>query len=174
MNNLAVLDSTPLILLAKIGRLDILKPLFNKIYIPEAVYNETVTRGKNLHLPDAYIIEKATKDWINRTQVAPEIDTEYIYLDVNTRLGEGEKQALKLCKQLDAIYFIADDKEARKVARILNIKPVGTLGLVIQALKIAAITKKETETIVDDLINAGLRIDVALYRKILDIIESTP
>ncbi len=174
MNNLPTSsDSTPIILLAKIGRLDLLKNIFNNIYIPEAVYKEAVTQGKNLHLPDAYIIEKATRTWIHETQVTPEIDIEYNYLDPNLRLGEGEKQALKLCKQLNAINFIADDKEARKVSKILNLKPIGTLGVIIQALKLAVITKKETETIIDDLINAGLRIDTSLYRRILDIIEST-
>jgi hypothetical protein len=174
MNNLAASDSTPLILLAKIGRLDILKDLFTKIYIPEAVYYETVTQGKILHLPDAYIIEKATRTWINKTQVTPEIDAEYIYLDANTRLDEGEKQALKLCKQLNAIYFITDDKEARKVSKILNIRAIGTCGTVIQACRLEYITKKETLQIIDDLIHAGLRIDVTLYRRIVNIIESTP
>jgi len=168
----AVSDSTPLILLAKIGRLELLKTIFNNIYIPEAVTNKVVTKGKNLNQPDAYIIEKATKTWIHETPVTNEINTEYIYLDTNTRLDEGEKQALKLCKQLNAPYFIADDKEARKVAKLLNIKPIGTLGVTIQALKNGAITQKEAENIVDDVITSGLRIDTTLYKKILDIIES--
>jgi uncharacterized protein len=172
--NKAVSDSTPLILLAKIGRLELLKTLFNNIYIPEAVTNEVITKGKTLNQPDAYIIEKATKTWIHETPVNNETNTEYSYLDTNTRLDEGEKQALKLCKQLNALYFIADDKEARKVAKILNIKPIGTLGITIQALKIGAITQKEAENIVDDLIAIGLRIDTTLYKKILEIIESTP
>ena len=171
--NKAVSDSTPLILLAKIGRLELLKTLFNNIYIPEAVTNEVVTKGKALNQPDAYIIEKATKTWIHETPVTTEINIEYSYLDTNTRLDEGEKQALKLCKQLNALYFIADDKEARKVAKLLNIKPIGTLGIIIQALKIGAITQKEAENIVDDLITSGLRIDTTLYKKILEIIEST-
>ena len=171
--NKTVSDSTPLILLAKIGRLDLLKTLFTNIYIPKAVYKEVVTQGITLHLPDAYIIEKATRAWIHITQITPEIDAEYSYLDTNTRLDEAEKQALKLCKQITATSFIADDKEARKVAKMLSIKPVGTLGTVIRARKLGLITKRETEAIIDDLINSGLRIDIALYKKILDVIEST-
>lgn len=172
--NKTVSDSTPLILLATIGRLPLLKTLFNNIYIPKAVYNEVVTQGITLHLPDAYIVEKAARTWIHETQVTPEINAEYSYLESNTRLDEGEKQALKLCKQLTATSFIADDKEARKVAKMLSIKPVGTHGAVIQALKLGFITKRETKAIVDDLINSGLRIDIALYKKILDVIESIP
>jgi uncharacterized protein len=170
----AVSDSTPLILLAKIGRLELLKTIFTNIYIPEAVNNEVVTQGKTLNQPDAYIIEKATKTWIHETPITPKINTEYSYLDTNTRLDEGEKQALKLCKQVNTPYFIADDKEARKVAKILNIKPIGTLGVTIQAIKIGDITQKEAENILNDHITMGLRIDTTLYKKILDIIESTP
>jgi len=45
-------------------------------------------------------------------------------LDENDRIGQGEKQASRLCKQLNADTFIVDDKEARRVARILKIRPI--------------------------------------------------
>ena len=41
-----VCDSTVLIGLAKIGKLDLLKQIYEEVYIPEAVYTEVVTRGK--------------------------------------------------------------------------------------------------------------------------------
>ncbi|MBC7090737.1 MAG: hypothetical protein H5T50_02330 [Nitrososphaeria archaeon] len=46
----AVSNSTPLIYFAKIGRLDVLRVVFDKIFIPEAVFEETVIRGKHLTL----------------------------------------------------------------------------------------------------------------------------
>ncbi|GAI06844.1 unnamed protein product, partial [marine sediment metagenome] len=51
-----VSDSTPLIYLGKIGRLDIIRDVFQKIYIPEAVFDEAVTQGKALNMSDASII----------------------------------------------------------------------------------------------------------------------
>jgi hypothetical protein len=45
---IAVSNSTPLIALAKINRLDLLKDYFGKIYIPEEVYDEVVRRGGDL------------------------------------------------------------------------------------------------------------------------------
>ena len=162
-----VSDSTPLILLAKIGRLGILKDLFKMIYIPEAVFNETVSQGKTLHLPDAYIIEKTVGVWIMKTRVTPEIDAEYRFIDTNTRLGRGEIEALKLCKQLNATYFLSDDNEARKTSKILGIKPIGTCGTVIQAHRQDYITKKEALQTIDDLIHAGLRLNIILYKRIL-------
>jgi len=167
----AVSDSTPLIYLAKIGRLDIIRDVFQKIYVPEAVIDEAVTQGKALNMSDASIIEKAVGTWIIKERVEPEVDAEYSFLDNNTRLGNGEKEALKLCKQLDAAYFIADDREARRVSSILNIKPIGTCGTVVQAFRQGSITKKEALRVIDDLVKVGFRISSTLYRKILDELE---
>jgi len=167
----AVSDSTPLIYLAKIGRLDIIRDVFQKIYVPDAVYDEAVTQGKALNMSDASIIEKAVGTWVIKESLEPEVDAEFRFLDNNTRLGSGEREALKLCKQLDAAYFIADDREARRVSRILNIKPIGTCGTVIQAFRQGSITKKEALQIIDDLVKVGFRISSTLYRKILDELE---
>ena len=167
----AVSDSTPLIYLAKIGRLDIIRDVFQKIYVPEAVIDEAVTQGKALNMSDASIIEKAVGTWIIKERVEPGVDAEYSFLDNNTRLGNGEKEALKLCKQLDAAYFIADDREARRVSSILNIKPIGTCGTVVQAFRQGSITKKEALRVIDDLVKVGFRISSTLYRKILDELE---
>lgn len=40
---------------------------------------------------------------------------------------------MKLCKQLNADLFIADDKEARRVAKIMKVKTLGACGILIQA-----------------------------------------
>jgi len=168
-----VIDSTPLIYLAKIGRLDILKEVSSEIYIPEAIHNETVTEGKSLNISDAYIIEKAIGKWITRKQVDPRIKEELGFLDSNPKLGTGEKEALMLCKQLKARYLIADDKEARRVSRILKIKPIGTCGILIQAHRQGIIEKEETLQILDDLVTKGFRISISVYNQIRDELNIT-
>ena len=55
-----VSNSSPLIHLAKIGQLDLLKCFFDEIIVPEAVYNECVVEGKDRE--DAKKIEKT--EWI--------------------------------------------------------------------------------------------------------------
>jgi predicted nucleic acid-binding protein len=163
-----VSDSTPLIYLAKIGRLNLLRGVFEKIYVPEAVFNEAVTQGKELNMSDAFIIEKAVGIWIIKELVEPKVDAEFRFLDTNTKLGSGEQEALKLCKQLNAVYFIADDREARSVSRILNIKPIGTCGILIQTFRQASITEGEALQILDDLVKVGFRISSSVYRRILN------
>ncbi|MEM3713071.1 MAG: DUF3368 domain-containing protein [Thermoproteota archaeon] len=171
MRKIVVSNSTPLIYLSKVGRLNIIKDVFGKVFIPEAVFNEAVIQGKMLKISDAFIIEKAVGDWILREQVKPEISTEYRFLDTNTKLGLGEKEALKLCKQLNAEFFIVDDREARRVSKILRITPIGTFGVIIQAFRQNSITKNEALKTLDDLIKAGLRIDSTLYRMMIKKLE---
>ncbi len=44
-----VLDSSALITLARIGRLDLLRQLTTTVHIPEAVYDEVVQVGQGRH-----------------------------------------------------------------------------------------------------------------------------
>ncbi|MBC7090738.1 MAG: DUF3368 domain-containing protein [Nitrososphaeria archaeon] len=99
------------------------------------------------------------------------MDEGYRFLDTNKRLGLGEKEAIKLCKQLNVKYLIADDKEARRVSKILNITPIGTCSIIVKAYRQRAITRNEAIKILDELLKAGFRIDLELYHKILQKVE---
>ncbi len=162
-----VSNSSPLIYLAKIGRLNLIKKVFGRVWIPEAVFNEAITQGKILKIIDASIIEEAVGHWIFKDRIKPEIDSEYAFLDENDRIGEGEKQALKLCKQLNADFFIVDDKEARRVARILKIRPLGTCGILVQGYRKGLTSANEAEQTLDDLVKAKFRIDPTVYRSVI-------
>lgn len=60
-----VSNSTPLIALSRIGKLDILHILFGSIIIPEAVFHEVVTEGASR--PGANEVQNAT--WIDVQRV---------------------------------------------------------------------------------------------------------
>ena len=167
----AVSNSTPLIHLAKVGRLELLPGVFKRIVVPEAVLNEAVAQGKAIGATDAFLIERAVGDWIAVEHVRPEVDEEYSFIDANARLGAGEREALKLCKQIGAAFFVVDDREARKVSRILNVKPVGTLGVLVEAHRMGLIKKAEALQTLEGLIKAGFRMSVPLYRRVLEELE---
>ena len=46
-----VINSSPLIFLAKLGLLDLLEKLFEEVYITEAVYHETVVKVPDMKRP---------------------------------------------------------------------------------------------------------------------------
>lgn len=164
---IAVSNSSPLIYFAKVGRLEIIRSVFGKVFIPEKVFEEVVIKGKELNISDAFIVERAVGTWIIKEKIKPEIDVEYHFLDTNARLGLGEKEAIKLCKQLNARYLIADDREARRVSKILNIVPVGTCSIIVKCYRQKIITREEAVQILDELLKVGFRISIEVYHKVL-------
>jgi predicted nucleic acid-binding protein len=60
-----VSDASPLISLAKAGKLYLLREIFERVLIEEEVKRETIDRGKVEGAPDALVIEDAVKEgWI--------------------------------------------------------------------------------------------------------------
>ena len=61
---ITISDSSPLILIAKLNQLNLLKELYSEILIPEEVYRETIVKGKEEGYSDAHKIEMALEDYI--------------------------------------------------------------------------------------------------------------
>ena len=59
-----VCNASPIIYLAKIGKLGLLRKLFGEVVITEPVFREVVTVGKSLGRDGAYVIERAVSEWI--------------------------------------------------------------------------------------------------------------
>lgn len=142
-----VCNSSPLVLLPKINRLDMLKTLYKKVIIAKAVYEEVVTRGKEERYGDAFAIEKKTVDFIVVTELKKEFQKEAENLK---HLGKGEAESIALCKQLNSALLI-DDWKSRKIAEMHGIKCRSTLGTILEALKKRIITLSEYEELIKEL-----------------------
>jgi uncharacterized protein len=158
-----VSNSTPLIYLAKIGRLDLLKELFSEVLIPKEVYKEVVERGKSLRIKDAYIVEAAvTQGWIKVVAADP--------VKMPIELDKGEEEALSLAIKLKATVLI-DEVSARSAARLLNLTPRGTIFVLLLALKEEKIVLEEFMQSLNELIDVGFRLKEEVY--VLAIKEAT-
>lgn len=150
-----VSNSTPLIYLAKIGRLDLLKELFGEVLIPKEVYAEVVEKGKALGLKDAYVVEAAvTQGWIKVVVADP--------VEMPIELDKGEEEALSLAKQHKATVLI-DETSARSAARLLDLTPRGTIFVLLLALKEKKIVLDEFMQALNELIDAGFRLKEEVY-----------
>lgn len=118
-----VLDASPLITLARIQRLDVLPLLADTIYIPEAVYVESVTQAGDR--PGHSDIAHA--EWIGRRQVNDQARVTRL----RTQIGWGEAEAIVLVQQLHADAVVLDDATARRVAEQEGCAVVGLLGLLV-------------------------------------------
>ena len=118
-----IVNSTPLIILSKIGELEILKNLYGEIMIPRAVFEE-VTRKNDL------ANEKILKsEWIKIFEVQDKSDRK-IY---QAKLHDGEVEVMMLAKEISADLLIIDDNSAKKFAKFLCFKVTGTLGILLKA-----------------------------------------
>lgn len=151
-----VSNSTSLIYLAKIGKLDLLKVIFGEVLIPNEVFTEVVKKGKSLKRKDAYTVENAiVQGWIRVVQADP--------FEIPIELDKGEEEALSLAKQLKLEIVLVDDISARSAARLLGLTPRGTLFVLLMALKEKHIVFEEFLQALDQLIEQGFRLKEEVY-----------
>jgi len=154
-----VSNSSPLILLAKIGRFDLLRQ-YGNVFIPNAVYTEVCIRGKSL--PGSEEVERAIQEgWIRIRKVKALPELEFL-------LGRGEAEAISLAKSLN-LPILIDDRKGRILARKMNLTVFGTLGVLINAYKHGLIEDFESE--VQKLVNAGIRMSPVLLRKLMEEVK---
>lgn len=158
-----VSDASPLILLAKIGRVDLLKKLYSEVLIPEEVKNE-ITRQEN-----APITSGIREGWIKVEEVV--LSSEVKEIGEKLRLHEGEMYAMSLALRANRKELLADDKLARVAARIIGLRAIGCLGVVIKAYETGDITRNDAVITIQELVKAGLWISPEVLGKVLTSLE---
>jgi len=146
---IVVSDAAPLIQLALSHHLDLLPRLYDVI-IPEEVFDETQHYRE---LPDAMEIAKAVGKWLVVRTVKNRKQVNYL---VAQRLGEGEAEAIVLCKEVGADSLLTSDKYAASKAASLGLKTI-TIGDVIkEAYAAKVLTAHEAIILLETLINQGI------------------
>ena len=149
-------NSSPIIALNNIGKLDILKRLYNKIIIPDAVKNEiTVNPIKRIEINNF--------PWITIKSLSQPLTAQIL----SAQLGHGESEVLGLALELKSNLIIIDETAARNIANLHEIKYTGTLGILLKAKKQAII--RSVKEPIDELNNNGFRISNGLYQYILEL-----
>lgn len=118
-----VADSSPLVVLAKLGCFDLLKRLFPRVYIAAEVHHEVVIAGAGL--PGSSEVSKA--EWIEVKAVKNPADVYSAQRKYG--LGPGEMSTILLAKELGANPVLLDDYRARKVAKAEGHGVMGSIGL---------------------------------------------
>ena len=107
---IVVSDSTPLITLMKVKRLDILKDMFGAVLIPTAVFSE-VTGNDNFR-EEAELIKQS--DYIRVVTV--EDNERVTFLQRATGLDLGESEAIIYADSEKADLLLMDEIAGRRVA----------------------------------------------------------
>jgi len=112
---LLIADTSPLISLFIIEKLDLLEKLYGDYCIPNAAWQELINHN-------------AIKNYKSEIQkLSKKIHiTSYNILPING-IDIGETECILLYKELHADYLLIDDKKGRDVAELNDIKCIGTL-----------------------------------------------
>ena len=117
-----IVNSTPIIGLADIGQLDLLRQVYDQITIPQAVYDEIITPSVKGQVDE-------NNDWIIVVQIR-DTSQKRMY---RAKLHAGEVEVMILAQEKNAELVILDDNAAKKTAKYLGLNVTGTLGVLLRA-----------------------------------------
>jgi uncharacterized protein len=155
---IVVSNSSPLISLAAIGRIEVLRELYGVITIPRAVYNEVAAQDPRR--PGA--VEVRSYDWIS----CKEITNPSVATALEGKLDRGEAEAIALALDLPAELLLMDERLGRVEAARFGLRFVGTLGVLIEAKTRGHL--REIKPVLEDLeTKAGFHMSEALRARVL-------
>jgi len=152
MTDEIVCNASPIIGLAHIGQLELLRDLFGTVIVPTAVVSET---APSVNLP-SWIMSRALVQTIG-----PRILGAY--------LGRGESEAISLALECNAKLVILDDRPARRLAQSLGLNVIGTTGLLLAAKERGLIP--DVKPHLDQLLEFDFYIASKLYEQVLKAAE---
>lgn len=128
-----VSNTSPVLNLAVIGRLCLLRDQFGEIWIPPAVLQELRPEED---LPGSSAVREAREaGWLRVEGVKDQVLVKVLLRD----LDQGEAEAIALALQTKASWTLLDEREARGVAKSLGLKVTGVFGILLRARREGAL-----------------------------------
>lgn len=162
---IVIADTTPIITLMKLGRLDLLERLFGIVTVPNAVYEELVENSK--YSVEAQIIVKCS--FLKRCEVSDRQSIKILREVVG--LDAGESEAIALAEETVADLLIIDERKGRRVAKQMELKITGTIGILLQAFDCQMISKTEILIYAEQLRKSNIRISESLLDLIFNYVK---
>jgi len=108
-------NSSPLIVLTKINRIDLLNHLFTSVYISEEVYRE-VYKIKKEHCPK----------WIKIVKVKDRMAVDAL----DAVVDKGEAETIILAKEMNIKQVLMDDRKGVNLAKKMGLEPLRTTTII--------------------------------------------
>lgn len=119
-----IINSTPIIALCKVDRLEILHKLYGEVTIPQAVFREVTEKN------DVVRQRISSCQWIH-VEGVKDTSSRKMY---KAKLHDGEVEVMILAQEREGEHLvIIDDSAARRAADYLGLTLTGTLGVLIKA-----------------------------------------
>jgi hypothetical protein len=154
----AVSNSSPLIVYARAERFELLRAVFEKLYVAPAVWAEVVERGRGRPGVDAL----SDAAWIRVRQLTTRETVDRL----RGILDHGEAETIALATEFsERLPVLIDDGPGRRVAAAHGLDVVGSAGVLIQAKRYGLIP--EVRPILEELREAGLYLGAPAVTRVL-------
>ncbi len=151
---IVVSNATPIISLASIGRVDILKHFFDKVYIPQAVYDEIKSKK-------AYGYQEIDDTFFQVEHIEDKFAQNILLNDLDL----GEAQTIVLAKEMSADIVLIDETIGYNLAKSQQLNVKRTLSFLIASKQKGYID--EVKPLLDEMIAEGRWISHKVYRDVL-------
>lgn len=156
-----IADAGPLVGLARVGRLGILRDLYQEILIPPCVFDEL--RVSESRPGSAALLEAIRLQWLVCAQLEPSQDLQSLRLIIDP----GEAEAIVLATQRAARFLLIDDKQGRALAKSRGLRIVGTGGVLLAAKEHKLIER--VSPVLEQLAAGGYRLSASLIARVLEL-----
>ena len=158
---IVISDTTPIISLLKANHLEFLQKLYGNVLIPEAVYRELTENPA--YSKEAKIVKML--DFLKMVSVE-NVKSVNVLRSV-TGLDAGESEALIMYDEQKADLLLMDEHKGRSVAKQLNVRYIGTVGVLMLAYDKGLIQSSDVKMCLDMMLANGIRLDKKLYNIVL-------
>jgi predicted nucleic acid-binding protein len=154
---IVVADSGPLHYLILLEHADLLRILYDRVAIPDAVVSELRAAGA----------PERVREWVS----APPPWTTIVTVNqsdiahISEVLDLGERAAIALAQQIQADLLLIDETAGRAEARRLNLRITGTLGVLRAAAEAGLI---DVHDVIIRLRETSFYVDDSLLRKVFE------
>ena len=153
---LIVSDTTPIISLIKVNRLELLKTMFQTVIIPQAVYDELIRNAR--YADEADIVKHSSFLRVVAVQNANAVSI----LRQTEKLDAGESEAIVLSEEQAADLTLMDERRGRQTAKRLGINITGTVGILLSAYDEGLLSGKDVMNCLECMQNSKIRISKIL------------
>ncbi|MEE8343030.1 MAG: DUF3368 domain-containing protein [Gammaproteobacteria bacterium] len=156
---MVVADAGPLIAFGHLKGFDLFPDVLGRVLVPEQVLAECL---RNPARPDALHIQSAIdKRWLT----VERCDSDFLE-SLPPSLGEGECAAITLAMR-QGCPVLMDDKLARRAAKLVGLKVVGTAGVLLKAKQIGRLSQVEPSLKI--LQSRGYHLSPVLIEEVLSL-----
>jgi len=156
---IVVADARPLIFLTKLSRLELIPRLYpGEVFVPAAVRDELLAppiRPDEEHALRAFL-QDCTIVRVSKPR------------SFASAMSRADKATLTLAVRKHADLLLADDRLIRRMALFERVRPMGTLGILLSAMRKGWLAPAATRLAVQALIRShGFRIRIDVFEEVL-------